>query len=94
MQNILFLKSKDEGPVDRIINLDLLATAFPNPKGEGTVLIVQGAEITMGMAFDKFLGFVQHHISENYRISNEASAFWHKKRMDDTAEILKAVHNT
>lgn len=97
MQSIMFLKPPGGGPVDRLINLDLLASAsdissVEGREGEtGTILIMQGATITMGMPFPEFLKQVEYLIAENYRISNETSAAWHNKRMADTGEMMKSV---
>lgn len=90
MQSIMFLKPSDDKPIDRLVNLDHLASAYRADDGS-TVLIVLGAQITMGMKFEDFLEKVQALIAENYRISNESAAAWHNKRMKDTEEVLKEV---
>lgn len=89
MQSLMFLKSTDDGPIDRIINIDLISTAYPNPDGEGTIVIVGNASISMGMPFAEFVKKIEFLIAENYRIGTESSLKWHEKRMADAEKTLK-----
>jgi len=97
MQSIMFIKSTEDGPIDRIVNLDLLSTAHDAGSEEGhegeigTVLLLQGARVNMGMKFSDFLSQVEKLIADNYRVAHESSAAWHKKRMEDTEAIMRSV---
>ena len=91
MQNIMFLHPREGEPIDRLINLDHLATAWRHPEDGTTRLIVEGTHITMGMQFTDFLAKVQELIAENYRVSNENAARWHVKRMQDTEDVMSRV---
>ena len=92
MQSLLLLKSSDEGPVDRLINIGLLSMASPHPENpEHTRCCCGVFDITIQMPFVKFLEQVQYLIAENYRVGTENSIQWHKKRMTDTENMMKSV---
>jgi hypothetical protein len=91
MQSIMFLKSTEDGPVDRLINLDRLATAALDPDTGGTIVIVSGAQIKIGIKFKDFLAQVEKLIAENYRISNKSYAVWHNKRQQDAEKTMRSV---
>jgi hypothetical protein len=90
MQSILFLRPDKDSPIDRMINLDLLATAYREEDGS-TGLIVAGAQINMGMKFEDFLIEVEKLIAENHRISVESAAAWQHKRNKDLEAVIKSV---
>jgi hypothetical protein len=92
MQRMLFLKPKEDEPIDRIINLDHLATAYRAEDGS-TMLIVEGAHISMGMKFEDFLAKVQELIAANYRDSAERSAFWERSRMENLKHVISEAMN-
>jgi hypothetical protein len=92
MQSMLFLRSTDDGPIDRIINIDLLSTAAPHADNPEWTRLQSGlSDITLHMPFAQFLKQVEHLIAENYRVGTETSARWHKKRMEDSEEMMKSV---
>jgi len=92
MQSLLFLRATDDGPIDRIINLELMSMAAVDPDNKtGTVVHVGQSIINMGMSFERFREHVERLVAENYRISIESSAQWHKKRMDDIEQIMRSA---
>lgn len=91
MQSILFLRLTDDGPIDRLINIDLLSTAGPNKETGGTIAVVGNTEIRMGLPFDKFTELVQKLIGDNYKASLERSVYWEEKRKKDSEDMLNRV---
>lgn len=93
MQSLLFLKPADDKPVDRIVNIDLLATAHPNPTEpeKWTDVIVGMANVTIHMPFADFIAKVQELIAQNYKHSVDASLYWQQKRTDDMRDVLSAA---
>lgn len=90
MQSLLFLKPADDAEIDRVINIDLMSTAYANPEG-GTIAICGNAEIRMSLPFPEFVKKVEFLIAENYRTAHESSIKWHQKRMDDLESVMKDV---
>ena len=92
MQSIMFLRATEDGPVERLINLDQLSTASPSSENpEWTRAICGLSDTTIHMPFAEFVKQVEHLIAENYRISTETSAQWHAKRMADSEKMMKEV---
>ena len=92
MQTLLMLRPTDDEPINRIINIELMSTANVDPNDENrTVVYCAGVEIKLGIPFEKFLKSVEHLVAENYRIGNETSIAWHKKRISDQEEMMKTV---
>lgn len=93
-QNFLFLKPSENEPIDRIINLDLMSSAFKNPDPnakEKTIVWVGTGEIKMGMPFDEFLIHVQRLIAENYKLGHDYSLARENERMVALGKVMSDV---
>ena len=90
--NLFFLSSKEDGPTDRIFNLDLLAMAAPSPENPEWTFVVCGiANITIHIPFADFLSKMENHIADKYRVEMENSAKWHNKRVVDSEQTMRSV---
>jgi hypothetical protein len=98
MQSLLLLRNPETNEVDRIINIDLMSTAYVHSENaEWTRVICGLADITIHMKFSDFLKSVETLVAQNYKSSLESAAFWHEKRLKDQGtmmeDVLKNIHS-